>query len=381
MDTMTQVYVQQPSLPKYRVPVFRELASRTAIELTVLYGELPEVPNVDPAGFTGRLVPLKRCAIGGHPLYWHPAMMQACDGRADVAVLSWDVHYLSLVPALRRARRRGVRTIVWGHGFSKSDTGAKTRVRRWVAKQADGVMLYSFREAKRLVEAGFDAARVFVAPNSLDLEPAREAAAVWRQDPERLSRFQVEHGFEQGPVLLFVSRLGPERRVDLLLRAAAKLRANHPDLRVALVGAGPDVPRLKELSQELGLAEHVEFAGALYDEEELAPYYLSATAFCFPNSVGLSVLHAMGYGLPVVTTDDAARQGPEIDAVEDGVNGLLYAAGDADDLARKIGAVIGDVGVRAQLSDGALRTVAEKYNVRAMVDGIEAGIRAVTKQS
>jgi glycosyltransferase involved in cell wall biosynthesis len=377
---MIRLCIQQPSLPKYRVPVFRELASRPGIDPTVLYGEHPGVPNVAPEGFEGRLVKLKRRVVAGHPFIWHTAMLEACDGRADVAVLTWDIHYLSLVPALRRGRRRGVGTIVWGHGFSKTESGTRLRARRWAARQADGVLLYSRREARRLVEAGFDPSRVFVAPNSLDLAPVEQAAAAWKAEPGRLERFREAHGLCEGPVLLFVSRLGPERRVDLLLRAAATLRGEFPKLRVVLVGAGPDVPRLEALSQELGIADCVEFAGAIYEEEELAPYFLSATAFCFPNYVGLSVLHAMGYGLPVITTDDAAQQGPEIDAVEDGVNGRLYAAGSADDLAAKIREVIGDKQLRARLAEGALQTVAEKYNVGIMVDGIVEAAESALKR-
>ena len=74
--------------------------------------------------------------------------------------------------------------------------------------------------------------------------------------------------------------------------------------------------------------------GAIYDDMDLAPYLMSAAVFAFPRAMGLSAMHAFGYGLPVVTCDDAATHGPEFEALRDGENARLYRPGDAADFAR-----------------------------------------------
>ena len=175
--------------------------------------------------------------------------------------------------------------------------------------------------------------------------------------------------------MLFVSRLEAANRVDLLLEAAAKLRERVPGLTVAVVGKGPELEALRAQAQRLGLGERARFPGAIYDEEQLGGWFAAATVFCYPANIGLSLLHAMGYGVPVVTGDNIAAHNPEIEALRDGVNGLLFRDGDAADLAEKLARVIGDADLRRSMSEAALRTTSEEFTVERMVDGLEAAAR------
>jgi glycosyltransferase involved in cell wall biosynthesis len=89
----------------------------------------------------------------------------------------------------------------------------------------------------------------------------------------------------------------------------------------------------------------------------------------------LSLLHAFGYGLPVVTSDAVGEQNPEIEALRDGENGLLYADGDVEALRGALGRLLGDAELRRSLSGAALRAVSEAFTVQKMVDGFEAAVR------
>ena len=63
----------------------------------------------------------------------------------------------------------------------------------------------------------------------------------------------------------------------------------------------PELPALQSIAEELDVEQYVRWLGSIYDEAQLAPWFLTADAFVYPGAIGLSVLHAMGYGLPVVT--------------------------------------------------------------------------------
>jgi glycosyltransferase involved in cell wall biosynthesis len=182
-------------------------------------------------------------------------------------------------------------------------------------------------------------------------------------------------------VLLFVSRLDRRRRADLLLSAAARLVGAHPGLRVVIVGKGSIEGELRDLAASLGIAPRVQFVGELYDEMELAPYFLSASAFVFPEYMGLSVLHAFGYGLPVIASERAGCHGPEFAALRHGANGLTFRHGDADSLAEAIRTIIENPDLAKQMSAEALRTVNETYTLARMVDGFEAAARYCAGQT
>lgn len=123
------------------------------------------------------------------------------------------------------------------------------------------------------------------------------------------------------------------------------------------------------------MADRVIFPGAIYDEQELAPWFLSATLFCYPQNIGLSILHAMGYGLPVVTSDRVDNQNPEITALDHGRNGLLYTHADLDALARALDTIVSDPGLRERMSRAAHETATTTFTIKNMADGMEAALR------
>lgn len=371
-----RVVVQQPALVRYRVPVFRELANRPGISLKLAYAEYPGLPNVQPDGFVGEFIPLRRLFIRGQELYWHAAQWRfASKKHADVLILSWNSRYTSLVPTLLRARLNGVKTVVWGHGVSKRESKLSFWFRSSLAKLASAVLFYNHTNAKIFVEQGFDPKRVFVALNSLDQSIIQAARQEWLDDPLRLAEWQREKGLDGKRVVLFVSRLDINNRLSLLIEAAEQLVKWNDDVRLVIVGAGEDAENLKRLIAEKQLGKHVLMVGAVYEEKQLAPYFLSAQVYCYPRNIGLSILHAFGYGLPVVTGDDFKSHNPEIEALRPNENGLLYKDGNAPSLAQTLRTILENPALAASMGQAAHKTVLERFSVSKMVDGFEGAVR------
>ena len=374
---MIRVVLQQPALPKYRLPVFRALAERPDIDLHVVYGEVPGLANVAPDGFRGTFIPQKYLKVGSREAIFHsPQIHYASRKRADVLILTWNLHYVTLVPALTRAMVAGVRTILWGHGYSRDEAASRSFLRTSVGKMADALLFYGDRTANAFADAGWSRERLFVARNSLDQSAIAAARESWLSRPDDLAAFRRAQALGPGPTLLFVSRLLPENRVDLLLAAQAKLVGKYPTLSAVLIGDG-DTDSLRAQAASLGTESRVHFLGPIYDEHAIAPHFLTADAFVYPAKLGLSILHSFAYGLPLITSADPSAQMPERDALREGVNGLTYRDGDADDLARAIDEMLADPARRQRMADAALATSRDDYSVARMVDGFEAAIRAV----
>jgi glycosyltransferase involved in cell wall biosynthesis len=360
----------QPSVPHYRGPTFSLLGKQPGVELT-LYADCGDVAKwkaANPEGYQQELAPIRHYPGG---FMWQQSMLDVMDpDRYDLVILAWDVRFLSLWPALRKAKHKGIKTVLWGHGYSKNPKRLIEAARLKLGRKADGIMLYTKTTAKRYVEQhGFDAQRVFAAQNAIDQTPIRAARDAWVNRPEELAAFQREHQLDPTQTVVFVSRLMPDNRCDLLIEAAAKLRGDYPNLKVVIIGSGPAQEGWANLAAERGISEAVLFPGAIYDEHQLAAWMCSATLFCYPVNIGLSILHAFGYGLPVVTSDDIASHNPEIEAMIDGGNGLLYADGSLDAMANQWRKLMDDAALRAKLADEALRTVTERYTTANMVQG------------
>lgn len=372
----TRVLIIQPSMGKYRVPVFRALAARPNVSLRVVHGSGLGVPNAPADGFEALEERFGAVRMLGQPFYWQKAQLRALRGGIDVAILTWDVHYLSLLPALLRARRRGIRTILWGHGYSKNESPARRRLRNWFGRRADAVLLYNELGRQKAIAGGIAPERVFVAPNTIDTSEATAAREAWLSDPARLRDWRRAHGLE-GPVLLHVSRYTSGRRIEMLLDAAVKLLRRRPDLRIVLIGQGYDQPPVKDQIAQRRLGHAVITPGAIYDEQELAPYFLSARAMAFPSNIGLSLHHAFAYGLPVVTHGDRDSQAPELEALTDGENGLLYEKGELEDLTAKLEMLVLDDALGQRLGEAARHSVQMNWSLSRMVDGMVAAIEYV----
>jgi len=370
-----RVVIHQPALPYYRIPVFRELATRSGVVLSVLHGSEVGVPQAAPNGFEAKESPIRTVGTRA-AFYWAPDQWTLFTRtRPDVVVLNWNVRYLGLVPSLLRAKHRDVGVVLWGHGFSKKES----RVRRWarlaVGRLADVVVLYDHNTAGELVhQHGFARDRVFVAPNTIDQDPIKAAQALVTADPGRLEAFKTEHKLTDRTVL-FLSRLDPRNRVDVLLEAVAHLRTHDRAVRCVVMGSGPDLPVLTNRVTQLGLTDTVSFVPGTYDETELAPWFLSTNVFCYPSNAGLSLMHAFSYGLPVVVGNDRSSHNPEISSVRDGENGLLFSHNDSWALADVLRRFFIDDALQGRLRAGAIAT-AEQHPIKEMVDGLEAAIRA-----
>lgn len=150
-----------------------------------------------------------------------------------------------------------------------------------------------------------------------------------------------------GPArILSVAALREKKGHGVLIRAVAKLAAEGRDVRLAIVGEGPERPGLERLVAELGAADAVELAGAEPPErvrERLAAADVFALAALVARNgdldgVPISLMEAMAAGVPVVSTRLSGI--PEL--IADGREGLLAAPGDPDSLARAIAEVLDD---------------------------------------
>jgi len=364
-----RVCIQQPSLAAYRVPLYRALARNPQFDIRVVHGEEPNLPNVAADGFAAEeCLECNPRWLGGR-LRWHSAQTRlAVRKQCDVLVLSSNLRYASLIPALVKARLSGVATVLWGHHRSQTGGGTADWLRRRVLfRLGDCVLCYSEHLAESIRSEISEPRKVFTAPNSVDQEPIRRAKEKWLAERERLAAFREEKGIGGGPNLLFVSRIKPRNKLDVLLKVLYNLRKQYPSATASIVGSANDErDRVERRCEELGLRESVIFPGAIYDEDQLAPWFLSADVFIYPALIGLSIFHAFGYGLPVIAGYSERRVNPEFAALSPDYNGFSFPDDDVEQATQSVLRVINDRGLRERLSRGAVQTVSEEFNMERM---------------
>ena len=179
---------------------------------------------------------------------------------------------------------------------------------------------------KRWLENLFPSASVSFSPTGMDFE-------LFSPGDKQESRSRLGLPTET-QIVLYVGRLAPEKGIEYLLQAAARLAVDRGSVRVYLVGSGPTEPQLKRLVAELGLETSVYFVGYL-SGSTLVDWYRSADVVCLPSlfeGFGMTLAEAMACGTPVV----ASRVGGTEDVIREFECGILVPSRDPDALAEAI---------------------------------------------
>jgi len=191
-------------------------------------------------------------------------------------------------------------------GFGQFSESAEDRALR---RRVLSLERTALAEARKVFATSGNVARRLRDSTGLDAEvmPHPPAALAYRCDPP-------------GGFVFTVNRLAPEKRVDLLIEAAAV----EPSLHVVIAGDGPDRERLERLAAARGLNGRVTFAGRISDDELADLYARCLGVFYAPldEDFGMVPFEAFLSGKPVLTTTDA---GGPLDVVRDGETGLVVA--------------------------------------------------------
>jgi teichuronic acid biosynthesis glycosyltransferase TuaC len=162
------------------------------------------------------------------------------------------------------------------------------------------------------------------------------------------------------PTLVTVAHLEPHKAQADVVRALAALRGRHPRLRYVLVGKGPQRAELEELGRTLGVADRIDFKGALAHQdalEELGRCHIHVMPSRH-DGFGVAHIEAMGAGLPTIAGEGTGAE--DIAHVGEGV--VLVRPGDLNALVRQIEDLLSNEGRRQKLGAAARKTVFEHFS-------------------
>jgi glycosyltransferase involved in cell wall biosynthesis len=371
------VGIQQRVLPEYRVAFFDLLASRVEA-LQVFAGHPREAEGIraGTALHSARWILGKNHHLGGAAGY---ACWQAGLGRwlesyhPDVLVTEANPRLMSNYAAIHQARSMGIPVIGWGLGVLQRKPGqpnseglCRRHFLRQFLRQFDAMITYSGKGAEDYIHLGFDPERVFVAPNAVVSGSMLQGTGASPVQAHETAAWRRIHDVAEGPLLLFVGRLIPEKRLPFLLDACARLGK---EVQLVIVGEGPERSRLELMAAKV--FPRARFIGHRTGDA-LAACFAAADLFVLPGSGGLSIQEAMAFGRPVVV---ASGDGSQWNLVEEGITGFHLPANEPDALYRVLRDALRDVNVLQRMGEAAREKIRVAHNLDAMVDAFFAALQ------
>ena len=326
-----RVLILHPALAPYRVDMFNALARRCSLRLAFLSDKVANQP-FDQERLRAQLVEPPRYLLRGLDVAGRTIRLgigkEVRAFRPDVVVTT-EFGQATLGVLATRRLGGGARAGGFAHVVSTEDNPFSVQAETWLhglgrralQPRVDCVLTYS-EEARAMYLVRFRATQPVVASPLVQDERVLEARLEKAGGAARAEA--AARGLLGKRVLLYVGRLAPEKRVDRLIDAVARLRPAWPDLVLALVGDGPDRARLERRAASEA-PSHVLFAGR-QEGEGLAAWYRLGSVFVLASEhepFGAVVNEALVAGMPVVCSDRAGAR----TLMVAGRNGVVVDAG------------------------------------------------------
>lgn len=219
------------------------------------------------------------------------------------------------------------RIYLWTHGWYGKEKGIDAKMKLWLYHHVAGTFVYGDRAKRLLIEKGIAKDSIFTIHNSLDYDKQKSL-----RESIEVSYIYKEHFRNGYPTIIFIGRLTKVKKLDMLIEALAKLKNQGEYYNLVFVGDGVERENLEKKTVDMQLQNNIWFYGACYDEKKNAELIYNADLCVSPGNVGLTAMHALVFGCPVITHDCFEWQMPEFEAIHAGTTGDFFEKDDVNDL-------------------------------------------------
>ena len=354
-------------------------------------------PFEDVDGLRFYRTPVAKGMLASLPIGRELALMKQLEARLEEVarevrpdIIHAHSPVLNALPAIKVARKLGIPVVYEIRAFWEDaavDHGSTTegslryrttrRLETRAIKQVDHIFTICEGLRADIVARGIPAGKVTVIPNAVDVASFNLASP---PDPELLGKW----GLAGKTVIGFVGSFYAYEGLDLLLTALPALVRQRPDVRVLLVGGGPQETNLRQQAEQLGLKDHVIFTGRV-PHKDVGRYYDLINILAYPRHpmrltelvTPLKPLEAMAQGQLFVASDVGGHK----ELIEHNKTGILFKAGDRDSLTEAVLNLLNDRQNWPELKENGREFVENVRNWRNSVANYSAPYLSLVKRA
>ena len=375
MPKKTNILLFQRLIPHYRVALFKKLHEKPGIVVCHSRArkgaslkeqqELGFANEVLPRVYFGRsATAMKQCVI--------PVLRKYKPG---VVITEFSLSYITFWGLFVLRKLFNYKLIVWTHGVKSKEmlqpfSSRQSKIQLWVYNRADAIILYSKKRKELLEQKIKNPEKLFLASNTLDTDTLNRIYSLL--ETKGKAAVKEELGFRNKFNFVFIGRLVPAKRLDLLLEAFSKISGKY-DVALHIIGNGPEEEKVKRQTAE---HENIFYHGPIHELEKSSTYLFASDLMVMPGYVGLSVVHAMAMGCPVLTCrqgPDGPYHSPEVEYIHDGINGL-FCDNSAEGLKTAMSGLLNHPEKLTDMSGEAVKTIREEATLEHFVEGFEEAV-------
>ena len=332
---MKKVYYFTNIFPHYRKPIWELLVNENRYEFNIFYSKkkLNGIESINnKSSSLKNLHLINNYFLFGRLIWQNGVLCKIIKNDFDVAIFLGEMNVLSTWIGAVTCKILNKKVFFWGHGLYGNENFIKKYIRIQFLKLADINILYENRSMNLMFNSGFKKSQMKVIFNSLHYDLQLKLF-----NELELNHENIKSPFKNNlKTVIFIGRLTKMKNIKVLIDSISIINFKNPRLNLLIVGDGPEKLELEKYTKSCLSHKNFKFTGSVYDEKKLSKYYYTSALTISPGNIGLTAIHSLSYGTPVVSHNNFNNQMPEVESIIDGVNGFLFMENDKKDLAYKI---------------------------------------------
>lgn len=318
--------------PLYRYPIYHAMAEK--FDCDFYFGDTVFQPleSFDAKRLKGFKGFIKAKKTRFKSFVWHSGILPIFNPKYTHYILTGDstmiVNWLIIVYSKIFSKK----VFLWTHGVKTEISKFSTRfLYKSFFKHVTGILMYNHYNCRFMKLLGCKEDRLHVIHNSLD-------TPLQSSNYEKLKKSNVYYNYfgNDNPTLIYIGRIQRVKKTEQILDAMLLLKERGKNLNLIVVGENVDDELFLKKLEEYQLQSNVWMYGPCFDESVNSELIYNAAVCVSPGNVGLTCIHVLSYGTPVITNDNFSIQMPEYEAIVKGKSGDFFEEDNIVDLANKI---------------------------------------------
>lgn len=340
----------------YREPIYLEIQKNFDVDFIFIKERKSDLQLMD-------YTKLDRCKLIGKEitfpfgLYFMTELRRINLNSYDNIIMAGSPRDLTVWSVLLWNIFHKKKILLWTHGWYGREKNLTKVVKRVMFKLADFILVYGNYAKKLMLKNGIDQNKIKIIYNSLDYQ-----SQVRNRENLAQNNCYLDYFENSNPTLIFIGRLTTSKKLHYILEAMHSLEQKKIFCNCIFIGDGTELEKLKSIAEKLKLNKRVWFYGETYSEKELSNLIFNAQICVSPGNVGLTAMHSLVYGTPVITHNNFKNQMPEFEAIISGQTGDFFNENDIRSLTEVIESWLLNHHNREVIRNNCYQVIDEKYN-------------------
>lgn len=351
----------------YRYPIYKQMSKEFSCDFCL--GDYVKTPikKFDYATFPGYKKTLQNKYI--HNFYWQKGSVKLILENYKYYILDGEPYCLSSWVILLLAKLKGKTTIAWTHGWYGRENFVKKCIKKLFYNLHDKLLVYNEYAIHLMKEVGIHS-QMYCIANSLDSDKEKEIRKTMHE-----TSIYHNHFKNDAPTIIYCGRIQKWKKLEMIVDSIATLKEQGTMINAIFIGKDVEGVDLGAYAEKMNVEKQIWMYGPCYEDKVLAELFYNSQVCVSPGNVGLTAIHSLTFGCPVITHGDFPHQGPEFESIIPGKTGDFFIHDNVTDLTEKIKKWISlTQQERENVRQLAYQEVDNKWNIHCQISTIKKAI-------